>query len=338
MTIKIGVIGTGAIGQEHIQRLSYRTIGCEVVGIYDIQTEHAQRVLEQNNISAKVFSDPLSLIDDDNIDAIVITSPGPSHEEFVLAAIKAGKAVFCEKPLAVTAQGCLNIINAEIEYGKRLVQVGFMRPFDQSYRQLKNALQQDCVGTPLIVNCKHFNPTVDQRYTTDMAVVDTHVHEIDVLRWLLNDDYKSVQVLYPRRSSKAADHLADPQIVILETKQGIIINTEIFVNCQYGYDIQCEVIGENGVVELAEPADVFIRKDGKLQRNILIDWKKRFFEAYDVELQAFVNNIKNGEFTEGASAWDGYVAALTTDACVEAQNTGKKVDIIIPAMPSFYQK
>ncbi|MDU8925595.1 Gfo/Idh/MocA family oxidoreductase [Pasteurellaceae bacterium LIM206] len=225
-----------------------------------------------------------------------------------------------------------------MKYGKRLVQVGFMRPFDSTYRQLKTVLDNGDIGEPLLLNCKHFNPEVNDSYNTDMAIVDTFIHELDVLRWLLNDDYVSARVLYPRKTSKAASHLADPQIVILETKKGIIINTEIFVNCQYGYDIQCEVIGENGIASLPEPTQVIFRKAGNLQRGILMDWKKRFIDAYDVELQAFIDNATSGCFIQGATAWDGYAAAIAADACVTAQQTGEIELINMPETPEFYKK
>lgn len=161
-----------------------------------------------------------------------------------MAAIAAGKPVFCEKPLAVTAQGCKNIVDAEAKHGKRLVQVGFMRPYDRGYRALKQVLTSGQIGEPLMLHCAHRNPTVGEAYTTDMAITDTLIHEIDVLRWLLDDDYVSVQVVFPRKSPKAFPHLKDPQIVLFETAKGTRIDVEIFVNCQYGYDIQCEVVGK----------------------------------------------------------------------------------------------
>ncbi|TCP94734.1 myo-inositol 2-dehydrogenase/D-chiro-inositol 1-dehydrogenase [Cricetibacter osteomyelitidis] len=237
MTLRIGVIGTGAIGQEHIERLSHKLIGSKVVAVNDINEEGAKAAVARIGIDAKFYADAHELIKSPEVDAVVVTSWGPSHEEFVLAAIDAKKPVFCEKPLAVTAEGCKKIVDAELKHGKRLVQVGFMRPFDNTYRQLKTALDAGEVGQPLLLNCKHFNPEVGDSYTTPMAIVDTFIHELDVLRWLLDDDYVSARVIYPRKTSKASSHLDDPQIVILETAKGIVINTEIFVNCQYGYDI-----------------------------------------------------------------------------------------------------
>ncbi|MDB6052227.1 MAG: putative dehydrogenase [Pseudomonas sp.] len=335
MALKLGVIGTGAIGQDHIRRLSQTLLGSEVVALTDINLEQAAKVARDLGLTAEVYSDGHALIAAPDVEAVLVTSWGPSHEEFVLAAIAAGKPVFCEKPLAVTAEGCRRIVDAEIAYGKRLVQVGFMRPYDEGYRALKAVVDSGQIGEPLMLHCAHRNPTVGENYKTDMAITDTLIHEIDVLRWLLDDDYVSVQVVFPRKSGKAFAHLKDPQIVLLETAKGTRIDVEVFVNCQYGYDIQCEVVGETGIARLPEPSQVQLRSGAKLSNAILMDWKDRFIAAYDVELQAFIDSVRAGQIG-GPSAWDGYAAAVTADACIEAQKSGAIVPVSLPQRPAFY--
>ncbi|MFV1941673.1 Gfo/Idh/MocA family oxidoreductase [Pseudomonas luteola] len=336
MTLRIGVIGTGAIGQDHIRRCSHALVGSTVVAVNDINQEQAAKVVQQQGIEAEVYASGHDLINASEVDAILVTSWGPSHEEFVLSAIAAGKPVFCEKPLAVTAEGCKKIVEAEMEHGKRLVQVGFMRPYDQGYRALKAVIDSDKIGEPLMIHAAHRNPTVGESYTTEMAIVDTLIHEINVLSWLLDDQYVSAQVIYPRKTSQAFAHLKDPQIVLLETAKGTRIDVEVFVNCQYGYDIQCEVVGERGIAKLPEPASVQLRSGAKLSTEILMDWKQRFLDAYDVELQAFIDGIKAGKIT-GPSSWDGYTAAVTADACVAAQRSGAIEPIRLPQRPAFYE-
>lgn len=337
MTLNIGVIGAGAIGRDHIRRCSQVLQGARVVAVNDINRDNATGVVEQLRLDARVYDDGHALINASDVQAVLVTSWGPSHEEFVLAAVAAGKPVFCEKPLAVTAQGCKNIVEAEAKHGKRLVQVGFMRPYDRGYRALKQVLTSGQIGEPLMLHCAHRNPKVGEAYTTDMAITDTLIHEIDVLRWLLDDDYVSVQVVFPRKSSKALAHLRDPQIVLFETAKGTRIDVEIFVNCQYGYDIQCEVVGETGIAKLPEPSSVQMRSNARLSNEILTDWKERFIDAYDVELQGFINDVLAGQL-QGPSAWDGYAAAVTADACVAAQLSGEVVPVSLPPRPSFYGK
>jgi myo-inositol 2-dehydrogenase/D-chiro-inositol 1-dehydrogenase len=336
MTLQIGVIGTGAIGQDHIRRLSRTLSGARVVAVSDINATSARDTVEKFALNAEVYADGHALIAAADVEAVLVTSWGPSHEAFVLDAIAHGKPVFCEKPLAVTAEACMRIVNAEVAHGQRRVQVGFMRPYDAGYRALKTAIGSGQIGEPLMLHCAHRNPRVGENYKTDMAITDTLIHEIDVLRWLLDDDYVSAQVVFPRKSSRALPHLADPQIVLLETARGVRIDVEIFVNCQYGYDIQCQVVGETGIASLPDPSSVSLRSGARFSTAILTDWKDRFIAAYDVELQDFIDGVGRGALT-GPSAWDGYAAAVTADACIEAQRSGKVEAIVMAPCPAFYR-
>ncbi|MFC3282713.1 Gfo/Idh/MocA family protein [Litchfieldella rifensis] len=335
MTVRIGVIGTGMIGEEHSRRITQTLTGGEIVAVTDVNAEQSQRMVDNLGLRAKVYDNGHDLIEADDVDAVLVTSWGPTHEEYVLAAIEAGKYVFCEKPLATTAQGCRNIIDAEIQAGKRLVQVGFMRRYDSGYKMMKNAIDTNKLGEPLMIHAAHRNPEVPERYVTPMAIHDTLIHELDTFRWLLDDDYKSAQVIFPRKTRHAHSKVEDPQMVLLETVKGVRIDVEVFVNCQYGYDIQCSVVGEDGIANLPEPQSLQYRQAGKLSSDILQDWKKRFNDAFDVELQAFIDGVASGEIG-GPSSWDGYAAAIAGDVCVKAQESGQIESIEMPERPGFY--
>jgi myo-inositol 2-dehydrogenase/D-chiro-inositol 1-dehydrogenase len=334
MALKIGVIGTGAIGREHIHRLNTKLIGSQVVAVTDINLEGARKVADTyGGITVhKTFQD---VVNDQNVDALLVTSWGPAHEEQALAAIKAGKPVFVEKPLATTAEGAKRIVDAEMAFGRKLVQVGFMRRYDAGYRMLKQTIDQGKIGDPLVLHCAHRNPRVDQSYVTYMAINDTAIHEIDCLHWLIGDEWVSAQVIMPKSTRNSHEKLKDPQILVLTSQSGIRVVLEIFVNCLYGYDIQCEVVGETGVARLPEPSSVQMRSEEKLYTTILNDWKVRFAEAYDVELQDWANSTLRGE-VNGPTAWDGYLACVTSDACVKAQETGAVEPITTVARPAFY--
>lgn len=335
MTIRIGVVGAGMIGRDHARRVQQVLSGGEIVAFSDVNMAGARAAQAALAPQATVFETGEALIASDTVDAVMVTSTGATHEAYVLAAIAAGKPCFCEKPLATTAEGARRIVDAEVAAGRRLVQVGFMRRYDAGYRLLKQVVDGD-IGAPLMVHAAHRNPTVPEQYVTPMAIHDTLIHEIDVFRWLLDDDYVSAQVVFPRRSSHSHAKLADPQIVLLETAKGVRIDVEVFVNCRYGYDIQCQVVGEEGLANLPEPMAIVMRKDAKLQNAILTDWKDRFVAAYDVELQDFIRAAARGGAT-GPSSWDGYLAAVASDACVAAQESpGSIVPIAQPARPALY--
>lgn len=335
MTLKIGVIGTGAIGRDHIRRINEVLTGAKVVAVADVFEAGPKAMAEKYGV--KTYKNGEELVNDPEVDAVVVTTPGFAHKDSVLQAIAAGKAVFVEKPLATTATDCKEIVDAEIASGKHLVQVGFMRRYDKGYNQVKDMLDSGEFGAPLMLHCTHRNPEVGTSYTTPMAVHDTAIHEIDVLHWLVDDEYESAQVIMPGSTKYSHSELKDPQIMLLRTKKGICIDVEVFVNCKFGYDINCEVVCEDGVVKLPAPATPTIRKNGLLSTGIETDWKNRFIDSYDTELQAWINSTKKGE-VNGPTAWDGYLAAVTADALVKAQASGAIEQIVTGEMPAFYKK
>lgn len=334
MTVRIGVIGTGAIGRDHARRINQVLSGGTITALSDVNRASAESVRTDIAPDATVFDTGEDLIASPDVDAVLVTSWGATHEQYVLAAIAAGKPCFCEKPLATTAEGAKRIVDAEVAHGTRLVQVGFMRRYDEGYVALKAALTR--TGAPIMVHAAHRNPTVPEAYTTPMAIHDTLIHEIDVFRWLLDDDYVSARVTFPRSCARTHAKLRDPQIVTLVTAKGVVINTEIFVNCHYGYDIQCQVVGEDGVASLPEPMAIRMRLDATLQNPILTDWKDRFVASYDVELQDFLKAAAQGT-ASGPTSWDGYMAAVASDACVQAQEAeGESIAIPHPDRPALY--
>ncbi|MFC3999765.1 Gfo/Idh/MocA family oxidoreductase [Nocardiopsis sediminis] len=333
MTVNVGVIGAGMIGADHIRRLTTVVSGARVRAVTDIDAGRAAAVA--GSVGARALPGDAEVIGAGDVDAVLVASWGAAHAESVLAAIEAGKPVFCEKPLATTAEDCLRIADAEQRHGARLVQVGFMRRYDPGYREMKRIIDAGDIGTPLMVHCAHRNATVPESYHSAMAAHDTAIHEIDVVRWLLSDEIVSAQVLTPRRTAHRFEHLQDPQIMLFETADGARVDVEVFVNCRYGYDIQCEAVGETGTVRLPDPAAPAVRTAGRSATSVLQDWKDRFAEAYDVEIQEWVDSVAAGA-PAGPSAWDGYAAAMISDATVEALHSGRIVGTGIKARPDFY--
>lgn len=332
--VNVGVIGCGVIGKEHISRITNNITGAKVVAVSSGSLKSAK---EGAAISgAKVYEYAEDLICDPEVQAIVVASPGEKHAEVVIKCIQAGKRVFCEKPLAPTAAECKRVIAAEMESGKHLVQVGFNRRFDRGYRQMKKILDARTLGEPLIVHCTHRNPVVAPSYTTEMAVYDTLIHEIDILHWLVGDEYESAQVLMGKRTRHALPHLQDPQVMLLRTKGGIIVDVEVFVDCGFAYDINCEVVCEDGTVRLSPPSEPVIRSKACVSKALETHWLSRFIESYDTEFREWIDGYESGHIT-GPSAWDGYIAAITTDAFVKAQKTGQIEPIELEEKSDFYQ-
>lgn len=333
MTVNVGVIGAGMIGTDHMRRLDRVVSGARVAAVTDIDPARAAEAAA--GVGARALASDAEVVADPEVDAVLVASWGPAHAASVLAAIGAGKPVLCEKPLATTAEDCRRIMEAERAHGSRLVQVGFMRRYDTGYRAMKELIDEGAIGAPLMAHCAHRNPTVPEAYHSEMATKDTAIHEIDTLRWLLGEELATAQIIRPRRTSKRFAHLVDPQLLLFETESGARIDLEVFVNCRYGYDIRCEVVGEDGAVRLPEPQEAVLHAAGRSGSAVHQDWKGRFGAAFDAEVQSWADAVAAGRI-EGPSAWDGYAAAMVGDAAVRSLETGEVVPTKVEERPDFY--
>jgi myo-inositol 2-dehydrogenase/D-chiro-inositol 1-dehydrogenase len=303
------------MGQAHIERITGLLSGGRVVAVSDLDDSRAKAVA--GPLGATVYPDGAALIGAEEVDAVMVTSFGPAHEESVIAAIEAGKPVFCEKPLAPTAAACLRIMAAEQEAGRRLVQVGFMRRYDAGYLQMKAVLDSGEIGEPLMVHCAHRNPTVPEAYTADMAINDTAIHEIDTMRWMLGEEFVTARVDRPKKTRNRFPHLQDPLVLVLESQSGVRVDDEIFVNIGYAYDIRCEAVAETGTVSLADQHRIERRDNHGDRHDLPTSHVDRFDGAFTTELQAWIRSVEIGE-ASGPSSWDGYAAAAVCDAGVKA--------------------
>jgi myo-inositol 2-dehydrogenase/D-chiro-inositol 1-dehydrogenase len=333
MPLKIGVIGTGMIGEDHIRRLTQVLSGAEVVAVTDVDAARAKVVAAR--IGARQHESGEALIADANVEAVVIASWGRTHSAYVLAALDAEKPIFCEKPLATSVEDCLAIVKAEAALGRRLVQVGFMRRFDASYMAMQRLVAEGRIGAPLMFHSVHRNVSVPASYIPAMILDDTCVHDIDISRWLLADEVAAVTVKSARRNSKGRPDLADPTLVLLEMAQGGLVDIEISVQIGYGYDIRGEVVGETGTVTLATGQPVDLRSAGAVSGHVPEDWRERFIGAYDEEFRHWLTAAAAGGAT-GPSCWDGYAATLVTTAAARSRASGKTQAIALVQKPALY--
>lgn len=130
--LKIGVAGTGTIGKSHIERINQRLRGAVVTACSDVNTEYGRQTAVK--YGCEFYENGCEMIASEKVDAVLVASVDEFHEQCVMAALRAGKYVFCEKPLAPEAEACRRIMEAEIEGGRQLLQVGFMRRYDPGYR------------------------------------------------------------------------------------------------------------------------------------------------------------------------------------------------------------
>jgi len=335
MTLRIGVIGCGMIGTDHIKTLTTAVSGVVVSAVSDADATRASRAARVAG-GARVVADPDELIVDPEVDAVLVASIEETHEQFVVACLEAGKPVLCEKPLAPTPDACLRVVEAETARGQQLVQVGFMRRFDPSYVEMKQVLDSGRIGAALFLHCVHRNVDYPDRYGSEALVTATGVHDIDIARWLLGEEIVAVSSHRPRVSSRVRAGFQDPQFLVLETASGALVDVEIFVNAHYGYDVRAELVGELGTVSLMPPASTMVRIDGIDGQPVPADSRPRFAPAFRNELQAWADAAAQGRVV-GASAWDGYAASVVADACLRSTTTpAAAVPVELVRKPHLY--
>ncbi len=333
MAIRLGIIGAGIMGADHARIFSQEVTGVTLHTICDADSLRSRRIADATG-AKNTSNDPLSVIADKQIDAILIASPDETHAPLSLACVDARKPVLCEKPLSQSSRECLNVLAEESKIGKRLVQIGFMRRFDPSYVQMKTALSDGKLGAPLIMHNFHRNVSAPANFTGQMAITNSAPHEFDVARFVLDADYDSITAFRPRFADP--NKTGAPVFMVLRTDRGQLVNVEINNNAAYGYDVRGELVGEKGSVFLRSPIVSELHVDLQTITAYPADWRPRFTEAYRLQNSAWLKSIQTG-VPVGASAWDGYAATLVAEAGVKSLVSGQAVNVTSIDKPALYR-
>lgn len=328
--LKVAVLGVGKMGAFHVENLSRRTRGARVTVVSDFSDDQAHRVADA--IGARVVADPLDAVTADDVDAVVIASPGTAHEEQVLACLGAGKPVLCEKPLTTEAATAAALYRRETAVGRRLVQVGFMRRFDHEYAALRQMIGGDELGAALMLHCTHRNPAVPEFFDSEYMIRDSVVHEADSARFLLGEEITAVSVMRGRPTAGAPVGVSDPMLVLFEAESGALVTIEIFVRTGIAYEVRTEVVAERGSATIGLDQNlVSKRPGGTWGGTVTPDFRARFAQAYDDQMQRWVDAARRGIATggdavDGPGSWDGYAAAAICEAGVAAVIKGERVE------------
>jgi myo-inositol 2-dehydrogenase/D-chiro-inositol 1-dehydrogenase len=326
--LNIGVVGAGAMGASHVQTLARWVPEARVTAVCDFDRATAEQVAA--GVDADVYESAHDLIGSAEVEAVVIASPDRLHAEQVLACIAVGKPVLCEKPLAADTDGSRHIVEADgtfaRRHGRHLVQVGFMRRYDPAYVALRAHVVGGRVGTPRVVHCVHRNASSTTSTTSEVIVTGSMVHELDIVPWLLDAPITAVTV----HGARGYAAVQDPQVALLELAGGVVAVVEVFVNARYGYDVQCEVVGDEGTVALTPPYGLSVRVAGTAGGlagvQVATDFVPRFADAYRLELSAWAEAAAEGGAAEpGARA--GHRANVVAAAAVESLHSGGRVAV-----------
>lgn len=321
--LRVAVVGAGRMGSDHITRLRDRMKNVRVTAVIDIDEAKAQAAIEGIE-GAQVFTDFTEALESGEVDAVMVATPGFLHEQVLLPALTKGFKVFCEKPLTPDSESAWRIVEAEESIGRKLVQVGFMRRFDEGYRRIRAAVRSGEHGELLALDCEHINPEVPDSYTGRNLIDDTVVHEFDIVRYLTGEEVSTVQVRTGKNSSAAKEGLVDPAQILMDTDGGVRVSVNTHVTSGYGYAVSTRASFETRHLE--EGVD-----------QVTPGFEERFVDAYDTEIQEWIDDCLAGELN-GPDAWDGYAAAACCEAGLRAiAEPGTSVTVELNEKPELYR-
>ena len=248
MTVKLGIIGAGRIGRLHANILTTRVPGAQVLAIADIFESAASAAAADYGIRDHT-SDPGEIINSGDIDAVVICSSTDTHCQFITEAARAGKSIFCEKPIAFDLAEIDAALNAVDEAGVQL-QIGFNRRFDANHARIKRAIDSGEIGAPhtmTIISRDPAPPPIDYIKVSGGLMMDMMIHDFDMARFLLgevDEVFALADVMVDPAIGAAGD--IDTAKVMLRFQNGVIGTIENSRQAVYGYDQRVEVFGSGG--------------------------------------------------------------------------------------------
>ncbi|WP_228282467.1 Gfo/Idh/MocA family protein [Brevibacterium atlanticum] len=332
---RVGVVGAGMMGADHIKRITSTISGARVTAIVDPDETRVAAALE-NAPGAIGYSRIEDALEADAVDGVLIATPGFLHEAVLLPSLAAGLPILCEKPLTPDPESSWRILEAEQATGRHLIQVGFMRRFDPEYRQLRELVETEQAGELLMLRCAHRNPAVPESYVQEMLITDSVVHEFDVVPWLAGSPIVSLEVKHARRNRLTPERLKEPILVLMELENGTLVDLEMNVSIQFGYQVTTEAVFDSGIARIGEAHGLQLWHQGRSGLAEHADFTTRFAAAYDNQVQAWVDAARQGTIA-GPSAWDGYKVAVACQEGVASLLDGRPRTLDIPDTPEFYR-
>jgi scyllo-inositol 2-dehydrogenase (NAD+) len=294
----VAVVGVGVLGKRHAENLCCAIPGARLVAVADSDSSRASQVASQLEIE-DFYPGMEDLVKREDIQAVVIATPAKYHAEGIEMAAKAGKHVFCEKPMALTLADADAVLAAANKAGIQL-QIGFMRRYDPAYASARKRIEAGEIGDPVIFKSVGRDkepppPSFLQSGVNGTLFSDAAIHDFDLVRWLMDDE---VAAVHSFAGLVACPELAefndiDACLVNLRLERGGIGNVEAFRKASYGYDIRTEVLGTQGALQigyLQQTAHLVLTGTG-IAYDVVDHWLSRFADAYLNELRAFVGSI-----------------------------------------------
>jgi predicted dehydrogenase len=304
-TTNICMLGAGRVGRLHTSNLTRYLPGGRVAALVDPAPAPRQALAQEFGVDA-CFDRMEQALDGAEFDAVVITTPTPTHRDLAVQAAEAGKHVFLEKPMALNLLECNDILQATRSAGV-LLQIGFMRRFDPEFTAASERIQAGEIGQPMMIKSLTHGPGLPPPWARDLRtsngmLAEVNSHDWDTVRWLMGSNYERVYVETANFKGQAHGvdtlHFYDNVLVNLRFESGGLGSISGICPCGYGYDARVEIVGEKGILQIGalQGQDVVIctDRDQGLVTPIYRTWPERFTWGYIHEMEHYLQCIQTG--------------------------------------------
>jgi scyllo-inositol 2-dehydrogenase (NAD+) len=331
--LNVGLIGLGRLGRVYARDLAGRIPETRLVAVADTAGTLAQDVAAEFDV-ARAYTEPMALIEDRGVDAVVIVTPTHVHREHVIAAADRKKPTFCEKPPALSLDEVAQMKRA-IERSGMFFQMGFMRRFDAGYAAAKKQIEAGRIGTPLVFKATSrdpFRPSLEYANPASSGgmLIDMGIHDFDLARWFMGEvrtvSAIGATIAYPELATVGD---IDNAIVSLTFDSGTLGAVDLTRSGIYGYDIATEILGLEGTIRigyLRETPITILTKSTGVSHDVVPYFMERFRDAYTNQLQDFARNVLQGK-PAPITIDDGMEALRVGVAATRARETREVVHV-----------
>jgi myo-inositol 2-dehydrogenase / D-chiro-inositol 1-dehydrogenase len=335
--LRVVLVGAGRAGAVHALNLADYTARAQVTGVVDASEEAAAALAAQAGGCATWTSleDALAAAE---VDAVVISTPTFTHHELTVSAARAGKHVFCEKPMALTVNECDEMIAAAAAAGV-VLQIGFMRRFQPEFVEARRRIETGELGAPMLIKSLTRGPGLPPPWAWDLSrsngmLAEVNSHDFDCVRWLVGSELERVYAEVANRKGAArgvdTPDFYDNAVVSLRFEDGTIGTIDGICPADYGYDARVEVVCEDGLLvigELRGQAILEVRdRDVGTVVPLHRTWPERFRDAYRAEIRAFVESSLEGHEPR-VGGHDGRAAVAAVRAANRSWREGLPVEL-----------
>jgi myo-inositol 2-dehydrogenase / D-chiro-inositol 1-dehydrogenase len=330
--IKVGIIGAGRIGKLHAENLVNNISSVEVKSIADIFADKIKDWAHGIGIK-NVYSDYHEILNDPEINVVLICSSTNTHSQITIEAAKAGKNIFCEKPIDYDLNRIHAALDAVKEAGVKF-QVGFNRRFDHNFKAVRDMVQAGKIGDPHIIKVTSRDPeppSAEYARVSGGMFLDMTIHDFDMVRYLSGSEveevYAAAAVLVDPAIGEAGD--VDTALITLKFKNGAIGVIDNSRRAAYGYDQRVEVFGSKGGITVSNDTNssaVLSTAEGVFSEKPKYFFLERYKDSFITELKDFFDAVQNGKETP-VTGIDGLKPVLIALAAKKSMLEGRAVKL-----------